>query len=272
MKIEIKSLLGSVLFEGDFASLADAVIAAVKARANLSDADLSGADLRGANLRGANLSGAYLSDADLRGANLSGANLSGAYLSDADLRGANLRGADLSGAYLRDADLRDADLSGAYLSDADLRGANLRGANLSDANLSGANLSDANLSGAYLRGAYLSGANLTPIRDDFWAVLSSAPAEVSALREAIIAGKIDGSTYIGECACLVGTIAKTRGCDINAMGSLSPNAMRPAERFFMSIRPGDTPETSQHSKLVLEWLDDWHGRMKAAFGLQGSSC
>jgi hypothetical protein len=74
MKIEIKSWLnGSVLFEGDFSCLADAVKAAVKAGANLSGADLSGADLYGANLYGANLSGANLSGANLSRADLSGA-------------------------------------------------------------------------------------------------------------------------------------------------------------------------------------------------------
>ena len=73
MKIEIKTLAGTVLFEGDFSCLAKAVEAAVSAGANL-----RAANLRGANLSGANLSDAYLSDAYLRAANLSGANLSDA--------------------------------------------------------------------------------------------------------------------------------------------------------------------------------------------------
>ena len=81
MKIEIKSWLsGSVLFEGDFSSLAEAVKAAVKSGASLSRANLSRANLSGANLYGANLS-----RADLYGANLYGANLSGASLSRANL-------------------------------------------------------------------------------------------------------------------------------------------------------------------------------------------
>ena len=57
MKIEIKTIGGSVLFEGDFSSLSDAVKAAVKSRANLSRADLSRADLSRANLYGADLYG-----------------------------------------------------------------------------------------------------------------------------------------------------------------------------------------------------------------------
>ena len=70
--IEIKHrFTGAVLFcytpEG---TLKDAVMAAVKARA-----DLSGADLRGADLSGAYLRGAYLRGADLSGADLSGEKL-----------------------------------------------------------------------------------------------------------------------------------------------------------------------------------------------------
>jgi len=131
MKIEIKSVFGTVLFSGDFSSLADAVVSAIKSRADLSRADLSGADLSGANL-----SRAYLSRA-----NLSGANLSRADLSRANLSRANLSGANLSGANLSRADLSRANLSRADLSRADLSGANLSGADLSRANLSGANLS-----------------------------------------------------------------------------------------------------------------------------------
>jgi hypothetical protein len=88
VKIEIRHVLGSVLFEGDFSCLADAVKAALKAGANLRGADLRGADLRGANLRGANLYGANLRGANLRGANLYGANLYGANLYGADFKDA----------------------------------------------------------------------------------------------------------------------------------------------------------------------------------------
>lgn len=63
----------TVLWESPGESLGQAVIAALKAGANLGGADLGGADLRGADLRGANLR-----DANLRGANLGGANLCGA--------------------------------------------------------------------------------------------------------------------------------------------------------------------------------------------------
>ena len=86
MKIQIKNRWnGSVIFETDAANLGQAILIALKSRANLRGANLRGADLCDANLRGADLC-----DADLRGADLRGANLCGA-----DLRGADLRGADL---------------------------------------------------------------------------------------------------------------------------------------------------------------------------------
>jgi len=120
IKIEIKSVLGKVLFEleKEDNTVKKTLIEAVKG-----DTNLRGADLRGAYLSDTNLRGAYLSDTNLRGADLRGAYLSGAYL----------RGTNLSGADLRDTNLRGADLSGAYLRGANLRGANLRGAYLSGA-------------------------------------------------------------------------------------------------------------------------------------------
>jgi hypothetical protein len=102
---------GEILFKHEADNHRDAVIAAIRARANLSHANLSGANLSRANLSGANLSDANLSDA-----NLSRANLSRANLSHANLWGANLSRANLSGANLSDANLSDANLSGANLS------------------------------------------------------------------------------------------------------------------------------------------------------------
>jgi hypothetical protein len=124
-----------VLYEGEHATMCEALEAAVQV----------GSDLRGAYLGGANLRGAYL-----RGAYLGGANLTGAYLEGANLGGAYLEGANLGGAYL----------TGAYLGGAYLGSAYLEGANLGGAYLEGANLTGAYLEGAYLRGAYLEGANL----------------------------------------------------------------------------------------------------------------
>lgn len=124
----------------------------------------------------------------------------------------------------------------------------------------------ANLQEADLQEADLWRADLSAIRDDFFNVLSTAPVEVAGLREAIMSGKIDGSTYTGDCACLVGTIAKIKHCDYKEIPNLSPNSSRPIERFFLAIKKGDNPENSQLSKLAVEWLDIWVENRKAAFG------
>ena len=214
---------------------------------------MSAGALRGANLRGAHLRDADLRDADLRAADLRAAHLRDANLRDANLRGANLRGADLRGANLRAAHLRGADLSGANLCDADLRGANL-----CDADLSGADLSGADLIGADLSGANLRDANLRAFKVDFFDVLLRATGEVAGLRAALVAGRVDGSTYEGECACLVGTIAHVRNSQYNALGNgLKPDSDRPIEQWFMSIRKGDTPETNGVSKITVDWLDEF---------------
>ena len=178
----------------------------------------------------------------------------------------SLSDANLSGANLSDADMSRANLIGANLSGADMSRANLSDANLIGANLSGADMSRANLIGANLIGATLSGANLTPIRDDIFAVLSAAPAEVPALIEALKSGKVDGSTYEGDCCCLVGTIANAKGCEYRFIETIKPNSSRPAERFFLGINKGDTPDTNQFSALALQWAEEWLCRMQSAFG------
>ena len=208
------------MFSGDFTSLTNALMEAIKSRANLSRADLSGA-----NLYGADLSDANLSRADLSGANLYGANLSRADLSRADLSGANLSGANLSGA-----DLSRADLSGADLSRADLSGANLYGADLSRANLYGANLSRADLSGADLYGADLSRANLYGAKN----------ADLTIARTRILP---DGD-LIGWKQCEAGTIVKLK---IPASAKRSHAFGRKCRAEYAEVLEiiGDKP-TSQH--------------------------
>jgi hypothetical protein len=106
---------------------------------------------------------------------------------------------------------------------------------------------------------------LTPIRDDIWAVLSSAPLEVQGLIDALKNGLVDGSTYTGECSCLVGTIANVRGANYQLLGSLIPNSSRPAERFFLGIAKGDTPATNKVSALAHQWATEWLTTMQKAF-------
>ena len=196
--------------------------AAATMRAAVEMAVASAADLREADLRGV----------DLPEANLRAANLRGADLREADLRAANLRGANL-----READLREADLRGVDLRETALRGADL----------SGANLHEADLREADLRG----------IRADLYDVLSNVPVEVPVLLDKIEAGLIDGSVYEGECCCLVGTLAVARGCGYREIVGVSPDVSRPAERWFLAIRRGDTPDRSQVAAITVGWIEEW---------------
>ena len=218
----------------------------------------------GLAVKWARKNGAVLSGADLRGAVLSGADLRGAVLSDADLSGAVLRGAVLRGAVLSDAVLSDADLSGADLRGADLRGAVLSDADLSDADLSDADLRGAVLRGADLRGAVLSDADLRSFKADFFMNLLRAREEVPYLIAALKEGRVDGSQYEGECACLVGTLAKGRGASYSEM---FPDAYsgNPAEQWFLMIRKGDKPGDDTGggfaAQKALEWAEEFQALM-----------
>jgi alkylated DNA nucleotide flippase Atl1 len=101
--------------------------------------------------------------------------------------------------------------------------------------------------------AWVSG-NARSIQADLWMVLTQNRAEVPGLLAALRAGRVDGSTYEGECACLVGTIANIRQVD---HATLSPDSDRPCERWFMMIKRGDTPETSHAAKQVEAWILEW---------------
>ena len=117
--------------------------------------------------------------------------------------------------------------------------------------------SGADLRSADLSGADLSGANLSPIKADFFMVLLYAKNEVNGLRQALLDGKVDGSTYTGECACLVGTLANVRHCKHNEIPFLIPDSERPAERWFLAITKGSTPENNNAAKITLEWIDEF---------------
>jgi uncharacterized protein YjbI with pentapeptide repeats len=188
-------------------------------------------------------------------------------LSYADLRDAYMAGADLCRAYLPDAYLSNANLTGADLSNANLRGADLYGADLSNADLYGADLGEADLRRANLRHAKnIPDTYKRIVRDDIWAILSSAPTEVEGLRQAIIDGKIDGTTYKGDCACLVGTIANIKGVDYTTLNLIKPDSNRPAEQWFLHIKKGDTPEANEFAGYALDCVDQWLANMQAAFG------
>lgn len=101
---------------------------------------------------------------------------------------------------------------------------------------------------------------LTEVRRDLWAVLDQAPAEVPALRAVLMAGRVDGYRYFGECRCLIGTLATARGCTLSEL-SIRFDGARPAEAWFYPIRPGDEPgengEGPRRAATAVRWIDEW---------------
>jgi hypothetical protein len=147
----------------------------------------------------------------------------------------------------------------ANLRGADLRGANLRGANLYGADLRGADLRGANLYGANLYGADLYGMTLDKLPQDFinqcsrdiLFILGCLKAEVPALRQSLIEGKVDGSQYEGRCACLIGTLANADGGLEKVCAAIpfyEKGVHNYGEMWFLNIHQGDTPENNEFSK------------------------
>ncbi|HWL53838.1 MAG TPA: hypothetical protein VNQ90_15470, partial [Chthoniobacteraceae bacterium] len=114
---------------------------------------------------------------------------------------------------------------------------------------------------ANLSRANLSRANLYAIKGDFFEILLNAPAEVAGLKAALIAGEVDGSTYFGDCCCLVGTLARVSGVAHDDIPGITPDASRPAERWFLAIRKGNTPENNAVAKLTLEWIEEFQAKI-----------
>ena len=54
-----------------------------------------------------------------------------------------------------------------------------------------------------------------------------------------------------------------RKCDVyDFKGNLAPESGRAAERFFMGIKKGDTPENNPVSQIALEWIDTFAAQIK----------
>lgn len=195
-------------------------------------------------------------------AELFGADLFGADLTDADLTDADLADADLTDAELDRADLTDAYLCRADLTDAYLFGANMAGANLTRAYLTRADLTDAKITTAQLLSA-----DLSAIKADVLTILSSLPSEAPFLRAALVEGRVNGSTYEGPCACLIGTLANAKGCAYYELG-VTPDPRRPAERWFLAIRKGDKPDAEAAkagpavAHITLGWVDEFLASLK----------
>ena len=174
--------------------------------------------------------------------------------------------ANLQDANLRSTNLRGTNLQGANLQGANLQGANLQGTNLQGTNLRGTDLRGTNLQGANLRGANLRGTDLKNLPQDFinqcsrdiLFILGCLKSEVPALRKMLVEGKVDGTQYEGECACLLGSLANADGGMEKVCAAIpfyEKGTHNMGETFFLNIRKGDTPETNSFAKHAVMLCD-----------------
>jgi hypothetical protein len=117
----------------------------------------------------------------------------------------------------------------------------------------------ANLKGACLKGAKnISQSYINLCSRDILFVLQHLKHEVSALRQLLIDGKVDGTQYEGECVCLFGSLANANG-DMEKVCSAIPFYERGlhnyGEQWFWQIREDDTPETNEFAAHALKLID-----------------
>ncbi len=108
--------------------------------------------------------------------------------------------------------------------------------------------------------------NLAAVKKELWEVLSIAPAEAKSVRQAIIAGDVDGGYYIGECCCIKGIIAAKLGIPVKNLEEsygIGLNNRSYLENFLFNIVEGDTPESSAFSRAILQWCDEFIAEQNA---------
>ena len=129
-----------------------------------------------------------------------------------------------------------------------------------------ANLREADLHGADLYGANLHGADLEKLPQDYinqcsrdmLFIFEHLKSELPGLRKALIEGRVDGTQYEGECACLIGTLGNLDGgvdkvCE--AIPFYEKGIHNPGEAWFLNIHKGDTPEDNQFAAHALKLID-----------------
>jgi hypothetical protein len=102
--------------------------------------------------------------------------------------------------------------------------------------------------------------NQEAVKKELFEVLSIAPEEAKSVRQAIVAGEVDGGYYIGECCCIKGIIAAKLGIPVKNLEEsygIGLNHRSYLENFLFNIVEGDTPESSAFSRAILEWSDEF---------------
>jgi uncharacterized protein YjbI with pentapeptide repeats len=103
---------------------------------------------------------------------------------------------------------------------------------------------------------------LESVKNDFFGRMLRQKNEVPFLKQAIIDGKINGSQYEGDCCCFVGTIAKAAHCNYKELPKLKPDSDSPTEKWFMALRPGYTPANNSVAKITFDWIEEFESYIK----------
>ena len=85
-----------------------------------------------------------------------------------------------------------------------------------------------------------------------------AKNEVVGLYDFIQKGKINGSTYEGDCCCFVGQVANIRDEDYRKLSiDLRSDPNCPTETWFYGMSEGDTPASNIVSRITAEWIEEF---------------
>ena len=94
---------------------------------------------------------------------------------------------------------------------------------------------------------------------DILFILQALKKEVPFLRKKLIKGEVDGTQYEGDCACLIGTLAKADDGIENVCKVIpyyEKGLHNPGEQWFFQIHEGDTPENSFFAEHALKLIDE----------------
>ena len=86
--------------------------------------------------------------------------------------------------------------------------------------------------------------------------------DIQELKKRVIEGRIQGTQYAGECACLIGTLYQSEGLSDEQEFAKSHipyyecGTHNPSEQLFWQIRKGDKPETNQFSQIALDVINE----------------
>ncbi len=132
---------------------------------------------------------------------------------------------------------------------------NLRGADLSSADLRGADLSSADLYGAKNLPQWY----INVCARDLLFVFEHLKNELPGLREKLVQGKVNGTQYEGDCACLIGSLANIQDKSTKEVCNYLPfydmGLHNYGEQWFWNIKEGDTPESNEFSKQAVFLID-----------------